>query len=183
MVPFFEDAYGQAGIWCWIQHKRYQFTVWYGPMIVLCSCMFAAHLYLLYFVRKSKRKILTRSTEEKKSQKKMRNELEVILVYPLLYILFSIPIFIYRVYNATNPQNRPIYELTIVCVVLTPSLSAVYAIAFVLINTTSERITYSSLRKGFRDVSRKAANYVVNSIHVSSVQHSGVVCNQYATKE
>ena len=183
MVPFFEDAYGQAGIWCWIQHKRYQFTVWYGPMIVLCSCMFAAHLYLLYFVRKSKRKILTRSTEEKKSQKKMRNELEVILVYPLLYILFSIPIFIYRVYNATNPQNRPIYELAIVCVVLTPSLSAVYAIAFVLINTTSERITYSSLRKGFRDVSRKAANYVVNSIHVSSVQHSGVVCNQYATKE
>ena len=63
---------------------------------------------------------------------------------------------------------------------LTPSLSAVYAIAFILINTTSERITYASLKKGFRDVSRKAANYVVNSIHVSSVQHSGgVVCNRY----
>ena len=70
----------------------------------------------------------------------MRNELEVILVYPLFYILFSIPIFIYQVYNATNPKNRPIYELTIACVVLTPSLSAVYAIAFIMINTTNDRI-------------------------------------------
>ena len=138
--PFFDDAYGSAGIWCWIHHKSYQFSVWYGPMIFLCSCMFAAHLYLLYFVRKSKRKILTRSTEEKKSQKKMRNELEVILVYPLFYILFSIPIFIYQVYNAKKKKNRPIYELTIACVVLTPSLSAVYAIVFIMINTTNDRI-------------------------------------------
>ena len=34
--PFFDDAYGSAGIWCWIHHKSYQFSVWYGPMIFLC---------------------------------------------------------------------------------------------------------------------------------------------------
>ena len=171
IIPFFKDSYGQAGIWCWIRRDTgARFGLWYGPLFVLCFCMFSINVYLIWFLMKFHKHVNDRSVEGKMSQKNMRKELKSLLVYPFIYILFSIPIFIYRLDDAAHPHISPNYGLAVAGVVLTPSLGAVYAVAFVLINANLKEISIPLIKEGLRDIFSKILQPVVTSNYpVSSV--------------
>ena len=70
----------------------------------------------------------------------MRRDLKSLLAYPFLYILFSIPIFMYRLNDPANPHRNPNYGLTIASVLLTTLLEVGYTVAFVVINASLKEI-------------------------------------------
>ena len=121
-----------------------------------------------------------RSAQGKISQKNMRKELKSLLVYPFIYILFSIPIFIYRLDDAVHPHISPNYGLAVASVVLTPSLGAVYAVAFVLINANLKEISFPLIKEGLRDIfSKIPRSEVTHNYSVSSVKTTSATPSQY----
>ena len=164
IIPFSKDFYGQAGIWCWIKRDTgARFGLWYGPLFVLCFCMFSINVYIIWLLMEFQKQVSSRSVEGKMSQKNMRKELKSLLVYPFIYILFSIPIFIYRLDDAVHPHISPNYGLAVASVVLTPSLGAVYAVAFVLINANLKEISIPLIKEGLCDIFSKIPQPVVTS--------------------
>ena len=110
---------------------------------------------------------------EKTAQNRMRKNLKSLLAYPFLYILFSIPIIVYRIYDATNPHLSQDYSLTVVSVVLTPLLGVVYAVAFVLINANLREISVPLVKARLPDLFNRIPLHVVRSNYsVSTVTNS-----------
>ena len=179
-IPFFTDSYGHAGIWCWIKHDTgLRFGIWYIPLFVLGFLMFLIHVYLLWFLIKFQKHLNNQSDDERTAQKRMRRDLKSLLAYPFLYILFSIPIFIYRLNDAADPHRNPNYGLTIAIVVFTPCLGAVYAVAFVVINASLKEISVPLLKAGLLDIFSRIPRHAVNySFPVSSVTRTSIRLRQ-----
>ena len=172
IIPFFSDSYGDAGIWCWIKPDTgLRFAMWYIPLFVLGFLMFLIHAYLLWFL-KFQNHLSNRSDDERTAHKRMCKDLKSLLAYPFFYVLFYIPVFILRVTEKTNPNVKPNYGLTIAVVVLTPSLGAVYAVAFVLINASLKEISFPLLKEGLFDICKTPRHLVKDNIKVSSVTRS-----------
>ena len=184
-IPFFSDSYGYAGIWCWIGRENgLRFGMWYIPLFSLTFLMFSIYVYLLRFQMKFKKSLNNRSVDERTAEKHMRKDLKSLLAYSFIYILFSVPIFIYRVSEETHPNISPIYGLTITSVVLTPSLGVVYAVAFVLINASLKEISVPLLKARLRDIFRKIPRHAVNyNFPVNSVTRASIRSRQYQTNE
>ena len=164
-IPFFMDSYGHAGIWCWIGRETgVRFGLWYGPLFALSLCMFLIDVYLLRFLIKFQKALNNQSVDEKTAQKKMRKDLKSLLAYPFIYILFSIPIIIYRIYDETDPYVSQDYVLTVASIVLTPCLGAVYAVAFVLINTNLQEISVPLLKARLRIYLEKILDIELHTI-------------------
>ena len=181
VIPFLKDSYGQAGIWCWIKRETdVRFGLWYGPLFALCFIMFTIYIYLLWFVIRLKRAISNRATEEEVSLETMRRKLMQLLSYPLIYALFSIPIFIYRIDDALSPEDIRNYPLAIATAILTPSLGAVYAVAFIIINATLREISIPLMREGIRDLFRSSQRLVIHpNVEVGSVHFSRATASKY----
>ena len=184
-IPFFSDSYGHAGIWCWIGRETgLRFGLWYIPLFVLSFLMFSIYVYLLRVIIKFQKSLNNRSAEERAAQKQMRKDLKSLLAYPFIYILFSIPIFIYRIFEETHPDIDPVYGLQISSVVLTPSLGAVNAVAFVLINASLKEISVPLLKAGLRDIFRNIPRHAVTyNYYVNSVTRASIRSRQYQPNE
>ena len=173
-IPFFSDSYGHAGIWCWIGRETgVRFGLWYGPLFALSFCMFLIYVYLLRFLMKFQTPLNNQTFAEKTAQKRMRKNLKSLLAYPFLYILFSIPIIVYRIYDETHPHLSQDYSLTVVSVVLTPLLGVVYAVAFVLINANLREISVPLIKAGLRDLFNQIPLHaVISNFSVSTATNS-----------
>ena len=184
-IPFFSDSYGHAGLWCWIGLETdVRFGMWYVPLFILCFCMILIYVYLLRFVMKFQKPLNNRSDDERTAQKRMRRDLKSLLTYPFFYILFSIPIFIYRLNDAADPHRKPNYGVTIASVLLTPLLGVVYTVAFVLINANLKEISIPLLREGLRDIFRKIPRHAVNyNFQVNSLTRLSIKSRQYQPNE
>ena len=180
-IPFFTDSYGHAGIWCWIgQETGVRFGLWYGPLFTLSFSMFLIYVYLIRFLMKFQTPLNNQTFAEKTAQNRMRKNLKSLLAYPFLYILFSIPIIVYRIYDATNPHLSQDYSLTVVSVVLTPLLGVVYAVAFVLINANLREISVPLVKARLPDLFNRIplhavrSNYSVSTVTNSKTQRHAV---------
>ena len=109
---------------------------------------------------KNQRHSNNRSDDERTAHKRMCKELISLFAYPVFYILFYIPILIYRVTEETNPNGKPNYGLTIAIVVPTPCLGVVYAVAFVLINASLEEISITLLKQKLLNIPPYKITYI-----------------------
>ena len=117
-IPSFSDSYGHTGIWCWIARETgLRFGLWYISLFVLSFLMFSIYVYLLRVIIKFQKSLNNRSVDERAAQKQMCKDLKSLLAYPFIYILFSIPIFIYRIFEETHPHVNPVmvYKFPALC--------------------------------------------------------------------
>ena len=104
-IPFFSNSYSHAGIWCWIGRETgVCFRLWYGPLFTLSFCMFLIYVYLLRFLMKFQTSLNNQTFAEKTARNRICKNLKSLLAYPFLYILFNIPIIVYRIYDETHPH-------------------------------------------------------------------------------
>ena len=180
-IPFYSDSYGHAGIWCWIKpDTRLRFGVWYIPLFVLVFLMFLIHVYLLWFLMKFQKPLNNRSDDERTAHNRMLKDLKSLLAYPLFYIVFYLPGFIFRVIEETHPYDKPAYGLTIAMVVFIPSLGVLYAVAFVLINASLKEISVPLLKAGLLDMFRKVSRHAVTyNFPVNSLTRTSTRSRQY----
>ena len=119
-VPFTTHSYGLAGSWCWIQSRQVdvsntstgtieQFVLWYGPsMFLLFTCSIAMTLMMCVLQRRLCRRRLDAGGRlcYKDEHWKAFKQLLPLAAYPIVYFIFNILPFIYRVYRAIVSHHR-----------------------------------------------------------------------------
>ena len=152
VIPFFGDNYGPAGIWCWVKRDEttLRFGIWYVPLLLIAICMLVIYAYIIHYVLKATGNRAGGFNEEDERNRKIyREELKPLLAYPFIYLVFSIPVFMYRYDDAAHPDKPPNFALTIISSIFTPSTGFCNALAFAVFNATMREITLAELKRGF----------------------------------
>ena len=138
--PFFWWKYGKAGIWCWVVRDAtaLRFGIWYVPIYSITIVLLFFYIYIIYAAVKQNSKwtgTLSQFEEERKNE--LMAQVKPLAVYPLIYILFNIPTLVMRIDDAnTGYDVYPHYGIAVACMICSPSLGAVYALAFALDRAT-----------------------------------------------
>ena len=136
VIPYFEHTYGHAGLWCWIkrEYTAYRFGTWFGPLLVICVGMFCALLFVIYTVCQATKVEVGATIEQQNRNRRIREDLKPLAFYPLVYVILNVPTLLYRIEDASHPSQSPNYGLMVTAVIFGPSVGAVNAIIFALIN-------------------------------------------------
>ncbi|XP_057289321.1 cyclic AMP receptor 3-like isoform X3 [Hydractinia symbiolongicarpus] len=120
-IPFVNNSYGPAGVWCWIKKEAsiLRFGVWYLPLLIVCLCLSVMYVYM--FIRNRRLAKYSSAAELEQTFQIYQREVKPLLVYPFIYILLTIPIFVYRLYDVTHPHHEPKFVLLLTAVVFAPS--------------------------------------------------------------
>ena len=151
-LPFIGNNYGHAGIWCWIKKENpsFRFGVRYIPLLTICISLLLVYVYIF---KHSKKLVKTNSTIynkfKERANKRYRREVKPLLVYPLIYVVLTIPIFIYRLYDATHPDQPPNFALLLVSVLFSPSVGFCNALAYAFYNKTIEALKWKNVKIAF----------------------------------
>ena len=118
-LPFIHDAYGNAGLWCWIRATNhttgeiwvigaiYQYSLWYVPLYTLLiagGVIYALSYIKLYRELKESETIYT-SHNKKLKRRKALQELTAFKWYPIIYCAVNIFSLATRIDEQVNPKK------------------------------------------------------------------------------
>lgn len=152
LIPLLLGKYGHAGIWCWVKkdYPIWRFGVWYLPLLIICILLTVTYIYMYVYkkhlVRTSSTVYRAGKAEENKVYK---NEVKPLIAYPLIYVVLTIPIFVYRLYDALHPNQAPVFPLLITAVLSAPSVGTCNAIAYAFFSETIRDLDFKKLQKAF----------------------------------
>ena len=148
-LPFYENSYGPAGIWCWIKRDAtmLRFGTWYIPIFATIFLMMLAYVYIVVSVLKRKGSWTGTFNQQEENDKAMlAREVKPLAAFPLIYLLSGIPTLIYRIDDAIHPHLLPQYSLLIFSVITSPLVGALNAIAFALYSEIQKLLTWGQIK-------------------------------------
>lgn len=147
-IPFYYEAYGEAGPWCWIkgdtnEQVMLQFGLFYIPCFLVYSLLFILLLVLLYVL------YLRRYEYEAKmdvhivaNRAALRKEVKIMLIYPALIMVLNIVPLATRIHDACTQSK---FELWVFNALVSPLEGAVIAMVFAFDPETRRRLTFSHI--------------------------------------
>lgn len=165
LPPFYQLAYGPAGVYCWIRDRIYEdcsyfnvglymrFILFYVPLYLLMLTLAILAIISLYCARKRRKQWSVTSAETIKARKKLESEIRPLIAYPAVYIVITILPLIQRIYGAAaNPSDSDkfYYFLTVTQVLAYRSLGVIYTIIFILDKETRKKLNWVEIRAAFR---------------------------------
>ena len=159
-LPFIHNMYGLAGPWCWIRSTNnncnldkygvtYQFTLFYGPLIVLILFGSLSLLAIIVLCIRSWRH------PQQTAYKQAFIVSLPFLVYSLLYIVLASVMATNRIYNVVTNGEKPFYPLWYAHTIAEPLRIVLVPVTFFLHMRTTQKIV--SLRgqsnNGRREIS------------------------------
>ena len=154
-VPFLWDLYGPSGTWCWIKTNTLnnsnecvknekgiilQFSLWYGPLFLVLVAILVTYIFIIPILRCQRQKMNTYDLEEIRTLNKMRQEVLVLLWYPIIYMIINLfPLVNRIVYAATD---KPIFVLWILHAIISPLQGGFIAIVYALDPETRKKLNW-----------------------------------------
>ena len=146
-IPFATQSYGRSGAWCWIQDWKNNcpseifeagnvetFALWYGP--AFCLLLFDSIAMVVMGIVLTCRAHQTAESSDhlqilpsNKAHKNALNQMLPLMAYPVIFFVFIVGMFSYRLYNAS--PRPPNYLLLKATAVLSPGVGL--AAGFVLL--------------------------------------------------
>lgn len=185
LIPFIGRSYGQAGAWCWIRTQDrntcrthelgigFQFGVWFGPLLInmfvhlILSVMIFVKLYHM------KKEWLTAEKQvTKEDLKRIRRDLAILMLYPLIYFIGNILPVINRIYNLVNEEpNLGLWYLTSL---VNGSVGLVVVLVFTLDPKTRKRLNVTNIRAAAKEFCQKSSE-VVHEYEIEEKKETSVV--------
>lgn len=115
MIPLLLSKYGHAGIWCWIkkEYATLRFGIWYAPLLTSCCLLICTYIYMFLHNKHIHPNSSIYQLKNAQENNIHRKEVKPLIAYPLIYISLTIPIFIYRLYDALSPSATASFPLLI----------------------------------------------------------------------
>ena len=190
-IPFINNTYGHAGLWCWIRSvdvnsceilvfgQDLQLGLYYVPMFIILAFWFLLYLAILCKLQgNSKRwKGISTDTDEHRN-KILKSETIYLLVYPIIDIILSIPFIIARILGWADPVHPVPLPLLYFATIFVSLYGAVTVLAFMLESSTRQRLRWSHIRAAFKNyhsekgVSEYEVGEVENSEEVGHYKHT-----------
>jgi len=122
MIPLIAGMYGPAGMWCWVrsEYTWMQFGIWYFPLFVTIFVLFCSNGYIFYSVNKKARQWQGTYNPAVESDKKfLKEQVQPLKFYPVVYLLISFFPLINRIQNASSP-DEPVFALYLIHSIMSP---------------------------------------------------------------
>ncbi len=157
-IPFINFTYGRAGVWCWIEsYDRVncqknifgmwlQYTMWDIPHFITITSMIVMYIISIAIINRKMRAWTGQNDPRSKERiKRMKNEILSVLVYPVIYMVLTIPAIVNRVYSTLRPA-QPSQALWYILALIYPLGGTFIALAFTLDSETRRRLTRTGIR-------------------------------------
>ena len=149
-IPFVNDAYGQAGPWCWIVNECesiyglvYRYVLWYVPFYSIIIGIIIIYLIVYLSIRNQKRKYQGNFNPNRdKETQQMMKEIIPLIYYPIIFLFLQIPSTMNRIAELfTEKQQLPLWFLH---GFFSPLQGGLICIVYALDPETRDRLRYSS---------------------------------------
>ena len=158
-IPFINDSYGPAGLWCWIDNetvleKVFRFIAWYIPSYIIVFLMFVVYIIIICRVTMHVRSYDPTNPYSNIQRELLKKEIFPLMKYPCLFLLLNIFPLINRIQNTIDPFH-PVFILTLLQALSSPLLGLCLALVFALDTQTLKELKWSNLKVHFATCCRK----------------------------
>lgn len=149
-IPFVEDAYGPAGVWCWIKNDfKWRFGYWYifRILFVIVTIIVAIHISCKLQRSKGDRHSSTAS------RLSFESDMKVLRLYPIVYFvlnLFPIASRIYSAIDGSQDEGQYNFVLLLLQAITDPILGAAIGVVYVLDSRTRQSLTLQNIRSALQ---------------------------------
>ena len=149
-LPFINDSYGPAGLWCWIDNetileKLFRFLVWYIPSIIIVILMFVIYLLIICRVTAYVRSYDATNPYSNLQRELLKKEIYPLMKYPCVFLLLNIFPLVNRIQDAISPNN-PSFIPSLLQALSSPMLGLCLALVFALDTQTLKELKCSNLK-------------------------------------
>lgn len=146
-LPWIEDAYGPAGVWCWIKNVwKWRLGAWYWLRISSVLFIIATTIHITIIMYKLRRA----GASTVRMLDNIKDDIRTLRAYPVVYFFFNLFPIIDRIHNAVKnspDQQGYIFALIVFQSICDPLFGAAISLTYVLDSRTRSRLT----RKHFRE--------------------------------
>lgn len=170
-LPWIEDAYGPAGVWCWIKNVwKWRLGAWYWLRIssVLFIIATTVHITIIMY------KLSHTGASTASMLDNIKNDIKTLRAYPVVYFFFNLFSIVDRIHNAvteSTDQQGYIFELFVFQSICDPLFGAAICVTYELDSRTRSRLTRKRFKEAFQRWGRKSATikeYSLSSTGTSS---------------
>ena len=207
-IPLKFDAYGVAGIWCWIRAREYmhennsnmcmvfktgaylRIGLFYLPVFIIYPLLFfLLILTLCVTYRRRHEYMATIDVHAKKKRSAIISEVRSLLWYPIIVIVVDLVPFMTRIYEIVHPETELSVLWTLNALIVPLEGFAVAAI-FIANHDTRKSLRWAKLRSAFlhmcmakKDVEEYPTGIVSSdSKHDTSIANESLVSDYYDYK-
>lgn len=161
-LPFIENSYGPAGLWCWIRSSQdgephppgvaMQFTLYYVPFMVLSVTLIIAYVLIIVKLRqRAKRWRGTYDPTTESEKLSSRDTAKQLYLFPWMYVIIFIFPFMNRLRLASGLSDDEASQgvrffFWFMHSVTLPAHGTLYALAFALDKNTMSRLNYNGIK-------------------------------------
>ena len=157
-VPFINQAYHRAGLWCWIRSfddtnceknvfgEFLEFFLYLAPIYLVLTI--GSVLYLIIFVHifvKIKKSAYTNDHAKRVQLKLLRSELFSLVAYPVTFFVLNIPIIANRIQGVQKPTEPSLF-LWYLASIFGPLQGIVTAITFIIGTKWWQNFSFAKLK-------------------------------------
>lgn len=148
-IPFTANAYGPAGLWCWIDNdtpleKTFRFAAWYIPTYIIIFFMFLIYIIIICRVTVYVRSYDPTNPYSNVQKELLKKEIFPLMKYPCVYLLLNLFPLANRIQDTI--MSRPIFVLSLLQAVSSPILGLCLALVFALDTQTLKELKWSNLK-------------------------------------
>lgn len=180
-IPFINQAYGRAGVWCWIRTIDLitctpfkfggvlQLVLFYVPVFTILLILVILYLIILCKLhRKNKYWKVSVDQTTKYTEKMVKREVISLLAYPLICIILFIPQVCNRLQSWIQPENPSLFlwHLSGICY---PLLGTIFVLTLTLNSDTRRRLRWSHIHAAVTNYHSKkvVSEYVTGKVEDS----------------
>lgn len=149
-LPFIDDAYAPAGVWCWVKNDfKWRFVFWYIWRMLFIVVMIVVTAHMAWKLRKM-RGLRHSSTM---SRSNFESDLKTLRLYPFVYFvlnLFPVASRLYSAIEGSDGDNQYNFVLLLLQVITDPIIGATVAVVYVLDSRTRKSLTLKNVRLAFQ---------------------------------
>lgn len=146
-IPFVGDAYGPAGLWCWIMNSvGWRFGIWYIWDMLSIVVFFGVMIHVVYVLLKITRS--KRSSNGVLHLQTLHEDIRILRLYPVVYFIVHLFPIIHRIEDAMHGYS---FATMLLHTLTGPFVGAAVAIVFVLDKNTTKLLNRKGIRKAIQN--------------------------------
>ncbi len=159
-IPFINNSYGEAGVWCWIRNlnrdctpfifgRTLQLVLFYIPIFTILFVLFALYLIIICKLQRNLKQWRgTYDHEKETTNRKQRLETLYLMIYPMIYFILYLPLVINRIYSWIS--DEPLIVFWYLSAIAYPLQGGIVVLAFTLDSHTRRRLNWAHIKAAFR---------------------------------
>ena len=172
-IPFLDNAYGDAGAWCWIRSTDddcnpillgvyLRYILWYAPGTILLLVVILTYIFILVWVTRQRNRWVGKYDPiTERDKENMQKEAWPLMFYPFGFVLLNIVSGINSIHD-TVVKDHPVYALWMLHAILSPLQGGYIAFIYILGKDTRKSLSCRRIRAALCHKDVTISEYPIN---------------------